>query len=135
MTYLVVWARPVTVFRSPRRAACFPSLNKVRPNCEKGNAKNHRREETGCGPPCNGQRSVAHVSPFRRVHRGPGRMGCAPGGRAKPLRGHPPPGRARAEGEEMSGSNNQRWPAARIQRQLRADEALIEMVRAERVFL
>jgi hypothetical protein len=35
----------------------------------------------------------------------------------------------------MSGSNNQRWPADRIQRRLRADESLIKMVRAERVFL
>jgi hypothetical protein len=43
--------------------------------------------------------------------------------------------KARAEGEEMSGSSNQRWPAAKIQRRLRADESLIEMVRAERVFL
>jgi hypothetical protein len=34
----------------------------------------------------------------------------------------------------MSGSDNQRWPAAKIQRRLRADESLIEMVRAERVF-
>jgi hypothetical protein len=43
--------------------------------------------------------------------------------------------KARAEGEEMSGSSNQRWPAAKIQRRLRADESLIEMVRAGRVFL
>jgi hypothetical protein len=35
----------------------------------------------------------------------------------------------------MSDQDKQCWPAAKIQRQLRADEALIEMVRAQRVFL
>jgi hypothetical protein len=35
----------------------------------------------------------------------------------------------------MSDPNTQRWPAAKIQRRLRRDEALIEMVRAERVFI
>jgi hypothetical protein len=35
----------------------------------------------------------------------------------------------------MSDQDKQCWPAAKIQRRLRADEALIEIVRAERVFL
>ena len=35
----------------------------------------------------------------------------------------------------MSDQDKQCWPAAKIQRQLRADEALIEIVRAQRVFL
>jgi hypothetical protein len=35
----------------------------------------------------------------------------------------------------MSDQDKQYWPAAKIQRRLRADEALIEMVRAERVCL
>jgi hypothetical protein len=35
----------------------------------------------------------------------------------------------------MSDTKTQRWPTERVQRQLRPDEALIEMVRAERVFL
>jgi hypothetical protein len=35
----------------------------------------------------------------------------------------------------MSDRNNQSWPAERVQRRLRRDEALIEMVRAERVFI
>jgi hypothetical protein len=40
-----------------------------------------------------------------------------------------------AEGEgEMSDRNNQSWPADRIQRRLSADEALMEIVRAEKVF-
>jgi hypothetical protein len=34
----------------------------------------------------------------------------------------------------MSDPNTQSRPAAKIQRQLRADESLIEMARAERVF-
>jgi hypothetical protein len=34
----------------------------------------------------------------------------------------------------MGGTNTQCWPAAKIQRRLRADEVLREMVRAERVF-
>jgi hypothetical protein len=34
----------------------------------------------------------------------------------------------------MSNPNKPCWPAAQIQRRLRADEALIEMVRAQRVF-
>jgi hypothetical protein len=36
---------------------------------------------------------------------------------------------------KMSDQDKQCWPAAKIQRQLRADEALIEIVRAQRVFL
>jgi hypothetical protein len=35
----------------------------------------------------------------------------------------------------MSDQDKQCWPAAKIQRRLRADEALIEIVRAQRVFL
>jgi hypothetical protein len=35
----------------------------------------------------------------------------------------------------MSDPNTRPWLAAAIQRRLRVDEALIEMVRAERVFL
>jgi hypothetical protein len=35
----------------------------------------------------------------------------------------------------MSDPSTQRWPVEKVQRQLRADEALIEIVRAERVFL
>jgi len=35
----------------------------------------------------------------------------------------------------MSDQDKQYWPAAKIQRRLRAAEALIEMVRAQRVFL
>jgi hypothetical protein len=35
----------------------------------------------------------------------------------------------------MTYRKKRSWPADRIQRRLRADEALIEMVRAERVFL
>jgi hypothetical protein len=38
-----------------------------------------------------------------------------------------------AEGK-MSDQDKQFWPAAKIQRRLRADEALIELVRAQRVF-
>jgi hypothetical protein len=34
----------------------------------------------------------------------------------------------------MTDRRRQSWPADRIQRRLRADEALMEMVRAERVF-
>jgi hypothetical protein len=36
---------------------------------------------------------------------------------------------------KMSDQDKQCWPAAKIQRQLRADEALIAIVRAQRVFL
>jgi hypothetical protein len=35
----------------------------------------------------------------------------------------------------MNDRNNQSWPADRIQRRLRRDEALIEMVCSERVFI
>jgi hypothetical protein len=35
----------------------------------------------------------------------------------------------------MSDPGAQPWPTAKILRKLRADEALMEMVRAERVFL
>jgi hypothetical protein len=35
----------------------------------------------------------------------------------------------------MSDQDKQCWPTAKVQRRLRADEALMEMVRAERVFL
>jgi hypothetical protein len=35
----------------------------------------------------------------------------------------------------MTYRKKQSWPADRIQRRLRADEALMELVRAERVFL
>jgi hypothetical protein len=35
----------------------------------------------------------------------------------------------------VSDRNNQSWPPERVLRRLRPDEALIEMVRAERVFL
>jgi hypothetical protein len=35
----------------------------------------------------------------------------------------------------MSDPNKQWWPAAQIQRKLRAEEALVELVRAQRVFL
>jgi hypothetical protein len=35
---------------------------------------------------------------------------------------------------KMTYRKKQSWPADRIQRRLRADEALIEIVRAERVF-
>jgi hypothetical protein len=35
----------------------------------------------------------------------------------------------------MSDTKTQVWPTERVQRRLRPDEALIEMVRAERVFL
>jgi hypothetical protein len=34
----------------------------------------------------------------------------------------------------MTDRSNQSWPADRIQRRLSADEALMEIVRAERVF-
>jgi hypothetical protein len=34
----------------------------------------------------------------------------------------------------MTDRNNQSWPTDRIQRRLSADEALMEIVRAERVF-
>ena len=34
----------------------------------------------------------------------------------------------------MTDRNNKSWPADRIQRRLHADEALMEIVRAERVF-
>jgi hypothetical protein len=37
--------------------------------------------------------------------------------------------------EKMSDAKTQSWPSDKIQRRLRRDEALIEMVRAERVFL
>jgi hypothetical protein len=35
----------------------------------------------------------------------------------------------------MSDTKTQRWPTEKVQRTLHPDEALIEMVRAERVFL
>src|ERR1700684_3257802 len=44
-------------------------------------------------------------------------------------------GTGRAESEKMSDAKTQSWPSDKVQRRLRFDEALIEMVRAERVFL
>ena len=66
------------------------------------------------------------------------------------LRSRPPPGRDRAQGEgrkvnprrkvrqgegKMAYRRKQSWPADRIQRRLRVDEALMQIVRAQRVFL
>jgi hypothetical protein len=125
MKHLIVWARLVAVLQSPRRAACFSSLERVLQPHEKGNTQETRRPAARVRTPCDRERPGAHNAPIRRVHCERRRLGRHSGRRARPLRSHPPPSRAGAEGgqEMRSKFSRPRRHANRYQERIREARA------------